>query len=224
MILVTGGICDMLNVLVICEESQAVCKAFRELGHSAFSLDIQECSGGHPEWHIVSDAIKYLEYCKKEKTFLNVSTQNGQWYTIPEWDLIIAHPPCTYLTKTSAPSLFPNKRLNEDRYKRLLEARDFFMYLYEYPVEHLAIENPIPLKIANLPKASQEVNPCYFGAEFSKRTYLWLRNLPPLLSTSICINPLPHVMIRGNGSKNRSKTYPGLAYAMASQWGVFCDV
>lgn len=214
----------MLNVLVVCEESQAVCKAFRELGHSAFSLDLQECSGGKPEWHIVADAIEFLEYCKEEKTYIDFRTQDKSYYTVPHWDIIIAHPPCTYLTKASATSMFPGGKLNLNRFSKMQVARDFFMYLYNYNVKYLCIENPIPLSICNLPKASQEINPCLFGADFSKRTYLWLKNLPPLFSTSYCINPRPFLTAVGHSAKERSKTYPGIAKAMALQWGVYCNV
>ena len=151
----------MLNVLVVCEESQAVCKAFRELGHSAFSLDLQECSGG---------------------------------------------------------------KLNMDRYCKMQAARDFFMYLYNYDVKYMCIENPIPLSICKLPKASQEINPCWFGADFFKRTYLWLKNLPPLFSTSYCMNPRPFMNAIKSNAKDRSKTFPGIAMAMALQWGCYCNV
>ena len=152
-----------MKVLVACEESQRVCIEFRKLGHEAYSCDIQDCSGGHPEWHIKDDTLKYLE----------------------GWDLIIAHPPCTYLTNCGAPSLFKGGKMNEERYKKGLEAKKFFLKLLNAPCEKICVENPTPLRIFELPPHSQVIQPYFFGDPFQKRTLLWLKNLPLLIPTDI---------------------------------------
>lgn len=140
-----------MKVLVACEESQAVCKAFRELGHEAYSCDIQECSGGHPEWHIQGDVLPLL----KEK-----------------WDLIIAHPPCTYLTNAGARWLWAGGELNTVRYAQGLEAKDFFMQFYNADCPRVAIENPVPSSIFELPECTQIIQPYEFGHPYSKKTCL----------------------------------------------------
>lgn len=192
----------MLRVLIACEESQTVCKAFRSLGHEAFSSDIQPCSGGHPEWHIQGDCLPLLR---------------------EPWDLVIAHPPCTYLTKCGANRLFPGGVLDSERYCKLLYARAFFLTFWESDIRHLAIENPIPLHIARLPFASQYIEPYMFGDPYCKATYLWLRGLPILMADDLRMDYKPWVNGTYNGRsvkspKLRSKTFPGVARAMAEQW------
>lgn len=151
------------NILIACEESQIVCKAFRERGFNAFSCDIQPCSGGHPEFHFLGDCLEVIKNGGGQ-------LENGQDYFITgEWHLIIAHPPCTFLSCAGARYLYKGSVLNEERYKKGLEARNFFMEIYNLRVKHLAIENPVQFKIFNLPKYSQEIQPYYFGDFFQRK-------------------------------------------------------
>ena len=194
-----------MKVLVACEESQRVCIAFREKGHEAYSCDIEPCSGGHPEWHIQDDVLKHLN---------------------EDWDLIIAHPPCTYLSNAGARFLYPKGVLNKERYKKGLEAKDFFMKLYNADCPKICVENPVSSTIYNMPKYTQEIQPYYFGHPFKKKTRLWLKGLEPLKPTNI-VNVSESTKIAGNWfnkggkerQKNRSKTFEGIARAMAEQWG-----
>lgn len=194
-----------MKVLVACEESQRVCIAFRAKGHEAYSCDIEPCSGGHPEWHIQDDVLKHLN---------------------EDWDLIIAHPPCTYLSNAGARFLYPKGVLNEERYKKGLEAKEFFMKLYNADCPKICIENPVSSTIYKLPKYTQEIQPYYFGHPFKKKTRLWLKGLEPLKPTNI-VEVSESTKIAGNWfnkggkerQKNRSKTFEGIAKAMAEQWG-----
>lgn len=220
---------DRLKVLVACEESQAVCKEFRKLGHIAFSCDIISCSGGHPEWHIVQDVIPLLNGNCRFKT------QSGQGYRLNgKWDMIIAFPPCTYLSNAGARHLYKGGRLNGERYKKGKEAKNFFMMFYEADCEKIAIENPTPSRIFCLPEKTQVIQPYQFGHEFTKRTQLWLKNLPNLEPTNIVwpertfcpsgsyskVHDEKHKgVFTKDRAKNRSKTFPGVARAMAEQWG-----
>lgn len=201
-----------LHVLIACEESQAVCLAFRRLGHFAFSADLQECSGGHPEWHIVGDVTPLLNgRC-------SFHTQDGQGYTIPgRWDIVIAHPPCTYLTKAGATLMFPGKQLDEERYQLGLAAREFFNKCLTADAQFVCVENPQPMHIFNLPPPTTQVQPYEYGHPWRKLTYLWLRNLPPLMPSIICTKVKSWVHCTKSGKK-RSKTFPGIANAMAIQW------
>ncbi|MCW6112174.1 DNA cytosine methyltransferase [Clostridium sporogenes] len=193
-----------MKILVACEESQAVTIELRKLGHEAYSCDIEPCSGGHPEWHLQQDVTPLL----KEK-----------------WDMIIAFPPCTYLSNAGARHLYPKGVLNKERYKKGLQAKEFFMQLYNADCLRIAVENPIPSKIYNLPKYSQVIQPYQFGHPFKKRTQLWLKGLPKLIPTEI-IEASESTKIPGNWfnkggkdrQKNRAKTFPGIAKAMAEQW------
>lgn len=158
-----------MNVLVACEESQVVCKAFRDKGHNAFSCDIQMCSGGHPEWHINDDVLPLLN---GRCTFYTV---DGQEHTIDgKWDLIIAHPPCTYLTNGGAVQMFREKTeyyegygtfqmVNIDRLRKGMIARDFFMKCLNANCQRIAVENPVPMGIYELPDPSQIIQPYEFG-------------------------------------------------------------
>lgn len=195
-----------MRVLAACEESQTVCLAFRELGHEAYSCDIQECSGGFPEFHIKDDVRNVLS---------------------EHLDLVIAFPPCIYLTKAGGVNLFDSDHniKNQDRYKRGLEAREFFMMFYNYDKSRVCIENPTPLKIFDLPEPTQIIQPFYFGHPYQKRTCLWLRGLPPLFATELIYGATPAMQsswfTNGTGAyraKNRSKTFSGVAAAMAHQW------
>lgn len=205
-----------MKVLIACEESQEVCKAFRLLGHEAFSCDIQECSGGYPEWHIQGDVLPLLQ---------------------EKWDLIIAHPPCTYLTVAG------NRWFKEEKYgekaverKRLREeAVEFFMKFARADCEKIAIENPIGIMSTRWRKPDQIINPYNFGDPFEKRTCLWLKGLPLLHHTKE-VQPeerkkydsgrtLPSWYANAwslpskERAKIRSKTFTGMARAMAEQWG-----
>ena len=216
-----------INVLVACEESQRVCMAFRDRGFNAFSCDIQECSGGHPEYHILGDAVKALEAGE-------ITTMDGQTHHISKWDLLIAHPPCTYLSNAGARHLWKGHQLQADRVMLGIKARDFFMEFYRANIPLMAVENPVPSKIFVMPQHSQIIQPYHFGHPYTKRTCLWLRNLPPLDPTNI-VEPTETWCPSGSYShkhgeqhkgmfttdraKNRSKTFPGIAKAMAEQWG-----
>lgn len=195
-----------MKVLIACEESQTVCKAFREKGHEAYSCDIQECSGGHPEWHIQGDAIE--------------EAYSGKY------DMMIAHPPCTYLSNAGARFLYPKGVFNEERYNKGLEAKAFFLNLLQAPIEKICVENPIQSKVFGIVKYTQTIEPYYFGHPFKKKTCLWLQNLPELQPTNLLEKP-ESTKIAGNWfnkggkerQKNRSKTFQGIANAMAEQWG-----
>lgn len=214
-----------MNVLVACEESQEVCKAFRENGHRAFSCDLQECSGGYPEWHINDDCLKLLD---GNCTF---TTMDGLKHEIDcKWDLIIAHPPCTYISNAGARFLYPKGVLNEERIRKGIEATHFFMAFMYANCEHIAIENPIPSSVYMLPKYDQIIQPWMFGHPVQKRTCLWLKGLPNLKPTEIT-NERQSTKIAGNWfnhggkerQKNRAKTFTGIAEAMAKQWGKYIE-
>lgn len=218
-----------MKVLVACEESQRVCTAFRELGHEAYSCDIQDCSGGHPEWHIKDDALKYIN---GRCSFL---TCDGKAHEISgKWDLLIAHPPCTYLSNAGACRLYPKKgQLNQERYQKGLEAKEFFMKFLNAECPKVCVENPVSSSIFAMPPHSQEIQPYQFGHPYTKKTRLWLKGLLPLLPTEIVEPTGPYVPSgtgrkdrtkygaakRGEDAKNRAKTFPGIAKAMAQQWG-----
>ena len=210
-----------MNVLIACEESQRVCTEFRKLGHNAFSCDIIPCSGGHPEWHIMQDVLPLLNgRC-------SFKTMDGIEHSIDgKWDLIIAHPPCTYLSNAGARFLYPNCKLNEERLAKGMDAKDFFMRFYNANCGRIAIENPIPSKVYCLPPYTQTIQPWMFGHPVQKKTCLWLKGLPKLQPTNI-VEERQSTKIPGNWfnhggkerQKNRAKTFPGIAKAMAEQWG-----
>lgn len=188
-----------LNVLIACEESQTSCLAFRQLGHNAYSCDLQQCSGGHPEWHIQGDVLKLLD---------------------KEWDLIIAHPPCTYLCQGSATRMFPDGVLSPLRLQQAQKAKEFFMKFYNAACPHIAIENPRPLKIVGLPWSTQVIEPWEYGEPWSKETHLWLKDLPLLRPTQIVKEHKCFTSAKWD-AKSRSKTFPGIAAAWAHQWSKF---
>lgn len=210
-----------MKVLVACEESQTVCKAFRKKGHEAYSCDIQECSGGHPEWHIMQDVIPILNGNCEFKTVDGIKHK-----IYGKWDLIISHPPCTYLSNAGARFLYPKGVLNEDRLNLGLAAKEFFMQLYNANCNKICVENPIPSRVFGLPKYSQTVQPYEHGHPFKKKTCFWLKNLPLLQPTDI-VDVRESTKIAGNWfnkggkdrQKNRAKTFEGIAEAMAEQWG-----
>lgn len=216
-----------MKVLIACEESQTVCKAFRARGHEAYSCDIQEPSGGHPEWHILGDALEALDGG-------TVTTMDGVSHDVGRWDLLIAHPPCTYLSKAGAVRMRKNGEIVLERYALAMEAKDFFLAFYNADVPKIAVENPTPMKIVGLPPYTQAIQPYEFGHPYSKRTCLWLKGLPKLRPTKILDHHEPYVnggCKDANGNyrrfqgrkerdpKVRSKTFPGIAAAMAEQWG-----
>jgi hypothetical protein len=228
-----------LRVLVACEESQAVTKEFRALGHEAFSCDIQECSGGHPEWHYQEDIFNVID---------------------KGWDIMVAFPPCTYLTVTAnkwlkdQPPLKSGALVGEARRKARKDGIDFFLKLSNANVKRIAIENPVGCMSSVWRKADQVIQPYYFGDEHRKSTCLWLKNLPILYhnkSINLFDQNITHVdqgqsaewidgktgkvkrqpkwyaMAKqgkelGDRSKERSKTFPGIAKAMATQWSEYC--
>lgn len=217
-----------MKILVACEESQAVTVALRKLGHEAYSCDILDCSGGHNEWHIKGNVIPYLN---GKCPFI---TEDKKLHFIDDrWDMIIAFPPCTYLSNAGARHLYKGGVLNAARYEKGLEAADFFMTIFEADCDKIAIENPTPSLIYELPPKSQVIQPWQFGHPYTKRTQLWLKGLPNLKPTFI-VEPIATWCPSGSYShkhndkhrgvfskdraKNRSKTFSGIASAMASQW------
>jgi site-specific DNA-cytosine methylase len=211
----------MKKILVACEESQAITKSFRQLGYEAYSCDLLPCSGGYPEWHIQGDALD--------------EAYSGKY------DLMIAHPPCTYLAVSGARWLY-NKdgSRNEERYKNQAEALDFVQHLMDAPIKHIAIENPISIISSHIRKPDQIVQPYMFGDKASKSTCLWLKNLPKLEPTNIVEKGEFIEFTSKKGVKKRqakwyyealqkaktpeerrtlrSKTFEGMAQAIAQQW------
>lgn len=193
------------KILIACEESQEVCKAFRKRGFEAFSCDILPCSGGYPEWHIQGDVLEILN--------------DG-------WDLMIAHPPCTHLSVSGA-------RWFKEGVKPIYlqdEAAIFFMQLINANIKYIAVENPICVMSTKYRKPDQIINPFQFGHPEQKKTSLWLKNLPKLIETNNVYEYMMTLPIKertrihwmgSNKSKERSKTYTGIAEAMAEQWGNF---
>ena len=192
-----------MRVLIACEMSGRVRDAFKALGHDAWSCDILPTL--QPGNHIQGDALEVVKW---------------------GWDLMIAHPPCTYLSNAGARHLYPQKVLNTDRLQKGLTAKELFMALWEAPIERICIENPVPSKVFGLPPYGQVIQPWEFGHPFSKKTCLWLKGLPPLMPTDI-VGKTESTKIPGNwfnkGGKdrqiNRSVTFQGIADAMAAQWG-----
>lgn len=210
-----------MRVLVGCEESQAVTKAFRRLGIEAYSCDLQECSGGYPEWHLNMDVFKAIEGGLLE-------TQNGCEIAIHKWDMGIFFPDCTYLTISAnkwykdQPERKSGTLVGEARRNARREAIKFFMALYNCGIPKIAIENPVGVMSTQFRKPNQVLQPWMFGHGETKATCLWLKNLPNLTPTNIVegriqrLHLLPKTPDR---AKLRSKTYTGIASAMANQWG-----
>ena len=210
-----------MRILLACEESQAVCSEFRKLGHEAFSADILQCSGSHPEWHIQGDVLKIID---------------------KGWDMLIAFPPCTHLAVSGARH-FEQKRKDG----RQQQGIDFFMEMINAPIDKICVENPIGIMSTRFRKPNQIIHPYHFGDPYSKSTCLWLKGLPPLLynkknenikQKELAFAGLPNEVDKGEfvtfpsgkrmakwyneASGNghlRSKTFPGIAKAMANQWG-----
>jgi hypothetical protein len=223
-----------MRILVACEESQAVTIELRKLGHEAFSCDIEPCSGGHPEWHIMEDVTQIINgggfYVLNDDNF-------EQFIHINKWDMIIAFPPCTYLTVTG------NRWFNVGKYgdkaiERMREREDaikFFRLFADADCERIAIENPVGIMSSTWRKPDQIINPYEFGDPFEKKTCLWLKGLPKLIPTNIVEVPERKQFSSGKSmpawyadcfhlppkerAMMRSKTFPGIASAMATQWG-----
>ena len=231
----------MKNVLIACEESQTVCKEFRKLGINAFSCDIIECSGGHPEWHFKQDVLQVI------KNKGGILETGEELYIDGKWDLMVAHPPCTYLAVSGARWFyhpedkdlpidkrrphpkFPNRRKDQE------DGIKFFLALANAPIDKIAVENPVGVMTKHFRKPDQVVQPYMFGDSASKTTCLWLKNLPPLKETNVvdCGE-----MVKFSSGKSmpkwysdalkaktpeerrkiRSKTFPGFAKAIAEQW------
>lgn len=235
-----------MKVLVACEESQEVCKAFRAMGHEAYSADLQECSGGHPEWHYVGDVLPLLN---GNCTF---TTMGGGTVTIDgKWDLIIAHPPCTYLSNVATRQFSLKCRTAEqvvDRWQKRAKASVLFMQMMLADADKVCVENPVGFMNTAYRKADQIIHPYYFAESendkenyHEKRTCLWLKGLDPLQRKNDLPVPPPMYICQGEKSKGkrigwcegmrnitggqaerakaRSKTFPGIAKAMAEQWG-----
>lgn len=225
-------------ILVACEESQEVCKAFRDAGHEAYSCDLQDCSGGHPEWH-----FNYSLFDVVNGGFL--VNQLGQLVFIYEWDMMIGHPPCTYLTVTAnkwlkdQPTLKSGSLVGEERRKAKKDAEDFFIKMFNFNIKKICLENPIGSMNSIIPP-TQIIQPYYFGDMEQKTTCLWLKGLPKLYHNSEVglfdtgitsvyneMMELPknireriyHLPPSKERSKLRSKTFPGIAKAMSKQWG-----
>ena len=220
-----------MKVLVACEESQAVCIELRKLGHEAYSCDVIDCSGGHPKWHIKQDVLPLLNgNCDFKTTDGKTHEINGKW------DLIIAFPPCTYLSRAGE-RWFNFERYGKkafDRQKNRTEAVMFFMRIALADCEKIAIENPVGYMNTHFRKPDQIIQPYFFGDPEYKTTCLWLKGLNTLQPTNILKNPLQSypayrskqghkkhigfVLRNPNDPKTRSKTFPGIAKAMAEQW------
>lgn len=192
-----------MRVLVACEYSGTVREAFKRKGHEAWSCDLlpSDIEGNHYQGPV-------------------------QDILAEPWDLLIAHPPCTYLSNAGARHLYPKGILNLNRLNKGLEAKEFFMMLLNAPIKKICVENPLPSTIFKLPKYNQYIQPFEFGHPFKKKTCLWLKNLPPLMATEI-IFEAQNTKKSGNWfnkggkdrQKNRAKTFQGIADAMAEQWG-----
>lgn len=223
-----------MKVLIACEESQEVCKAFRERGHEAYSCDIQEPSGGHPEWHILGDALKAIDGGQ-------VITMDGKTHNVGKWDLLIAHPPCTYLTATGN-RWFDTGKYGKAAWDRMTERNMAIGFFYRFVMancERIAIENPVCVMSTAYRKPDQIIQPYMFGDPFEKRTCLWLKGLPLLHPTNVVKPPERKTFSSGKTmatwyadaygltkeerSRERSRTFPGIAAAMAEQWGKFTE-
>lgn len=219
-----------MKVLVAYEESQRVCMAFRERGHEAYSCDILEPSGGHPEWHILGDVLPLINgNCEFE------TIDGTDHRIIGKWDLLIAHPPCTYISNAGARWLYANGELNEERYKKGLEGTKFFIQFLNADCEKVVVENPIPSTVYEIPKYTQIIQPYEHGEPWSKKTCLWIKGLEPLQPSNIVKDHKPYCSSgsysgthdpkykgasrKGGSAKSRSKTFKGIAKAMAEQWG-----
>ena len=200
------------QILIACEESQTITIALRNAGFEAYSCDTQECSGGHPEWHIQGDAIK--------------EAYSGKYIAM------IGHPPCTFMSKAGARWMYPTAgNIDNERLEKALDAKEFFMKLINAPIDFIAIENPVPLKVVGLPKHTQAIQPYEYGDPFSKKTLLWLKGFEKLVPTDILKDYATYLPSNTGGKKRgqsfrfvninkqkSSKTFEGIANAIVTQW------
>ena len=205
------------------------------LGHEAYSCDIQPPSGGHPEWHILGNALAALQGGQ-------IVTMDGTQHYVEQWDLLIAHPPCTYLSNAGARWLWAGHKLNQERYQQELEAKEFFMAFYNAPIKHICVENPIPSAVYEMPKPSQMIQPYeFYGKDhpWTKKTCLWLKGLPNLVPVEAVEPKGPYCPCgtsankgnvrnrgaakRGEDAKNRAKTFHGIARAFAEQFSEYIE-
>jgi len=214
-----------MKILLGCEESQEVCKSFRALGYEAYSCDLLPCSGEHPEWHLQMDVFKAIQGG-------NLLLQNGETVFIDKWDLGIFFPTCTYLTISAnkwykdQPERKSGTLVGAARRAARVEAIKFFMDIYNCAIPRIAIENPIGVMSSEFRKPDQVLQPWMFGHGETKATCLWLRNLPKLIATDI-VDGREQRLHKLSPSKDRamirSKTFPGIARAMANQWSQYLN-
>lgn len=226
-----------MKILIACEESQRVCTAFRECGHEAYSCDIIDCSGGHPEWHIKQDVIPLLNGRCEFKTC------DGEIHNVPDrWDMIIAHPPCTYLTNCATRHFSLRATSAEkvvERWMKRAKAAIFFMFFVLADCDKIAVENPVGFMNTAYGKPQQIIHPYMFAESINdteqyvtKATCLWLKGLPKLKIKNLpkpdnaeLYGRMPSGKARtwedtySRKASVRSKTFPGIAKAMAEQWG-----
>jgi hypothetical protein len=188
---------EAMKILVACEYSGRVREAFRALGHDAWSCDIEPAED-YQKYHIKEDVLNVIHW--------------------NNWDMMIAFPPCTYITKAGSRWLFQDGKLNPDRHAKMIEGRDFFMELYNADIPKIALENPTPMHIAELPKPTQVIEPYQFGDPYTKRTLLWLKGLPQLAWTNLVTPKGDYATKFVRDPKDRSRTFQGIADAMATQW------
>lgn len=209
-----------LNVLIACEESQAECLAFLRYGANAYSCDLQKARY-RPDRHIIGDVRPLLH------GGVQFITEDGKGHRVLRWDLIVAHPPCTYLCKVGSPWLYVNPdkwvtiharrvQVNGQLWQAMKDARQFFYECLQADADYVAVENPLPMACAQLPKPSTFIQPSWFGVKYTKKTLYWLRNLPPLMPE--IEHPSPREFVRSSRGKYRSRTFPQVADAMARQW------
>lgn len=205
---------DSVNVLIACEESQAETIAFLNRGFNVFSCDIQPCrKGGIPSRHIWEDVTPYLEGKCAFKTM------DGTYHFVDRWHMIIAHPPCTYLSNVSAVQLVKHGVVDANRLRLMQLARDFFFKCLNAKADYIAVENPIPMRRAQLPRPDCYIQPSWFGVKYTKKTLYWLKGLPPIMAS--IVHPKPKSWVYASSGKYRSRTFPQVAEALAGQWGDF---
>jgi hypothetical protein len=188
---------EAMKILVACEYSGNVREAFRALGHDAWSCDLEPAED-YQRYHLQEDVLNVIDW--------------------QDWDMMVAFPPCTYLAKSGARWLYPKGKVNKDRMQKLEDARNFFMELFNADIPKIAIENPTPMKVAELPEHSQVIEPYQFGDPYTKRTLLWLKGLPELAWTNVVTPRGDYATKFVKNPKDRSRTFQGIADAMATQW------
>jgi hypothetical protein len=188
---------EAMKILVACEYSGRVREAFRALGHDAWSCDLEPAED-YQRYHLQEDVLNVIDW--------------------QDWDMMVAFPPCTYLAKSGARWLYPKGKVNKDRMQKLEDARNFFMELFNADIPKIAIENPTPMKVAELPEHSQVIEPYQFGDPYTKRTLLWLKGLPELAWTNVVTPRGDYATKFVKNPKDRSRTFQGIADAMATQW------